>query len=564
MVQQVCQSAYGTYIRGATTVAARYIGHPAAAIPASEMVKTMMDEVAPPIHKYHVVTPKEKKKIDIKEDALNIMLIFADSDLERKEKKTTVSFKNDTEWAMFNGFIRSVQYLNNKYHPEIRKASEELQQKKDNWIKESVEFARRVCIEYPEYATMTNKLLYNIPIDETKLNNEEKVELMLSGFVSGFIKDSALGLNGLADAAIYPIDTMEVLTSPDIASVAWDGMTRDIKADWKEGTIQGKSEAVGRTASVALPFLGVISKITKATGTAGKLTGTAAREAAERATQEAAERAAQEATERAAQEAAERAAQEAAERTAQETTERAGKEVSQEVAERARKTDNSIPVKRGDSGSGANGSGVKISGEKPNHNIDNVKITEANGNELREDGIQTNNVTEQPKIQVTKQPQKPQIQNINIHKHTIPSQPPNILTTPSGTKTKVNYNDPDLDNIRSLIRENEAAETLAQAGYKIQQNPKVSGTKNPDYLIENKIFDCYSPREGTSVRNIASSITRKIDSGQTNRIILNLDDWHGGGGDIDEIIKQLNEWSIPGLKEVKVINHYHEIIDIYP
>ena len=405
VMERICQSAYGTYIRGATTVAARYIGHPAVAIPASEMVKTMMDEVAPPIHKYHVVTPKEKKKIDIKEDALNIMLIFADSDLERKEKKTTVSFKNDTEWAMFNGFIRSVQYLNNKYHPEIRKASEELQQKKDNWIKESVEFARRVCIEYPEYATMTNKLLYNIPIDETKLNNEEKVELMLSGFASGFIKDSALGLNGLADAAIYPIDTMEVLTSPDIASVAWDGMTRDIKADWKEGTIQGKSEAVGRTASVTLPFLGVISKITKATGTAGKLTGTAAREAAERAAQEAAERAAQEAaeratqeaTERAAQEAAERAAQEAAERTAQETTERAGKEVSQEVAERARKTDNSIPVKRGDN-SGANSSGVKISGEKPKTDVGEVKVTGAGSNNVVKDKMPTNNAVNKTNV----------------------------------------------------------------------------------------------------------------------------------------------------------------------
>lgn len=205
-----------------------------------------------------------------------------------------------------------------------------------------------------------------------------------------------------------------------------------------------------------------------------------------------------------------------------------------------------------------------MSGEKPKSKVDNIKTPEAKGNELEESGIQTSNATEQPKIQVTKQPQKPQIQNINIHKHTIPSQPPNILTTPSGTKTKVNYNDPDLDNIRSLIRENEAAETLAQAGYKIQQNPKVSGTKNPDYLIENKIFDCYSPRERTNVRNIASNITRKIDLGQTNRIILNLNDWHGGGGDIDEIIKQLNEWPIPGLKEVKVINHYHEIIDIYP
>ena len=32
--QRVCQSAYGTYIRGVTTVSARYIGHPAVAIPA--------------------------------------------------------------------------------------------------------------------------------------------------------------------------------------------------------------------------------------------------------------------------------------------------------------------------------------------------------------------------------------------------------------------------------------------------------------------------------------------------------------------------------------------------
>ena len=72
IMERVCQSAYGTYIRGVTTVAARYIGHPAVAIPASEMVKTMMEEAALPIHKYHVVTPKEKEKIDIKEDALNI------------------------------------------------------------------------------------------------------------------------------------------------------------------------------------------------------------------------------------------------------------------------------------------------------------------------------------------------------------------------------------------------------------------------------------------------------------------------------------------------------------
>ncbi len=83
-------------------------------------------------------------------------------------------------------------------------------------------------------------------------------------------------------------------------------------------------------------------------------------------------------------------------------------------------------------------------------------------------------------------------------------------------------------------------------------------------MIEGEVFDCYSPKEGTSVRNISNNITKKITSGQTDRIILNLNDWHGGGGDINKLIGQLNRWPITGLKEVKVINHYHEVIDIYP
>ena len=50
VMERICQSVYGTYIRGATTIAARYIGHPAVAIPASEMVKTMMEEAAPTVN----------------------------------------------------------------------------------------------------------------------------------------------------------------------------------------------------------------------------------------------------------------------------------------------------------------------------------------------------------------------------------------------------------------------------------------------------------------------------------------------------------------------------------
>lgn len=121
-----------------------------------------------------------------------------------------------------------------------------------------------------------------------------------------------------------------------------------------------------------------------------------------------------------------------------------------------------------------------------------------------------------------------------------------------------------MDNIRSLIRENESAETLAKNGYNVEQNPQVPGNKRPDYKIEGKVFDCYSPQDGTSVRNIASGIQKKVEAGQTNRIVLNLDDWHGGGGNIDDLVNQLNDWPIKDLEEVIVINHYHEVIHIYP
>ncbi|WP_218031493.1 CdiA C-terminal domain-containing protein [Paenibacillus kobensis] len=91
--------------------------------------------------------------------------------------------------------------------------------------------------------------------------------------------------------------------------------------------------------------------------------------------------------------------------------------------------------------------------------------------------------------------------NASSNGKTTPSSSSDSASKPSGTKTKVNYNDPDKDNIRALERENEAAEILAKNGYKVEQNPNVPNTtKNPDYKIEGKIFDCYSPKPTTSPR----------------------------------------------------------------
>lgn len=86
-------------------------------------------------------------------------------------------------------------------------------------------------------------------------------------------------------------------------------------------------------------------------------------------------------------------------------------------------------------------------------------------------------------------------------------------------------------------------------------------TRNPDYLIEGVVFDFYSPAENTKVRNVASVIEEKVmQKGQAERVVLNLDDWNGN---VDELVRQLNDYSIEGLKEV-IILYNRTVRSIYP
>ena len=142
-----------------------------------------------------------------------------------------------------------------------------------------------------------------------------------------------------------------------------------------------------------------------------------------------------------------------------------------------------------------------------------------------------------------------------------PSNPYNIDAKPSGTVTKIR-DKMDKATRRSLTRENETAEILAKNGYVIEQNPAIEGTtRNPDYLIEGVVFDCYSPVENTKVRNVASVIEEKVmQKGQAERVVLNLDDWNGN---VDELVRQLNDYPIEGLKEV-IIVYNGTVRSIYP
>ena len=117
----------------------------------------------------------------------------------------------------------------------------------------------------------------------------------------------------------------------------------------------------------------------------------------------------------------------------------------------------------------------------------------------------------------------------------------------SGKRTKVQG---DAATRRSLMRENEAADTLASNGYTVHQNPppRPDGTK-PDYLIEGEYFDCYAPSKNKSLKGIWDEIDGKVPR-QANRIVLNLDDW---GGDIEQIKAYFNEYPVEGLDEILVV-----------
>ncbi|MEG5145350.1 hypothetical protein QUB27_21635 [Microcoleus sp. AT8-B6] len=131
---------------------------------------------------------------------------------------------------------------------------------------------------------------------------------------------------------------------------------------------------------------------------------------------------------------------------------------------------------------------------------------------------------------------------------TRPSLNPDPNRQPSGSKT---IPEPKADelNIRGIARENESAEILSKAGYNVEQNPTVSGTRRPDYKIEGRIFDCYAPIT-SDPNKIISALKDKIVKGQADRFILNLDD---SKVSLADILVHLNRYPAPSIREIIVV-----------
>ncbi len=164
---------------------------------------------------------------------------------------------------------------------------------------------------------------------------------------------------------------------------------------------------------------------------------------------------------------------------------------------------------------------------------------------------------------------------------TPPSQTADLLThrssqpggTPLGRPTSIEPGE-DAEVRRSLEMENSGAAVLADRGYRIQQNPTKAEVaqarldagdvgdpgKDPDYLLEGRVFDCYSPvKPHKAVRGIWTQHKIKVDDGQTQRVAVNLEDWRG---DMAALRKQFADWPVQGLKEVKGITHDGDVVQI--
>ncbi|MQM27439.1 CdiA C-terminal domain-containing protein [Glycomyces albidus] len=138
-----------------------------------------------------------------------------------------------------------------------------------------------------------------------------------------------------------------------------------------------------------------------------------------------------------------------------------------------------------------------------------------------------------------------------------PSRPADPNNTPRGEPTEVKGN---AETKRSLRRENEAAKTLAEQGYDVEQNPpgKENG-KNPDYKIEGEYFDCYSPKKDDPGR-IRDDISNKVKKDQADRIVLNLDD---SGVNLADLRATLERRPIGNLQEIKIVQN-GQVVNFYP
>ncbi|MBQ4900501.1 hypothetical protein KB559_16820 [Paenibacillus sp. Marseille-P2973] len=147
---------------------------------------------------------------------------------------------------------------------------------------------------------------------------------------------------------------------------------------------------------------------------------------------------------------------------------------------------------------------------------------------------------------------------------------PNAVITkpslPKGGKPEGNYAPIKGKDIRGLKRQNEAANVLAENGYRttmLDEVPNGNGFdgngygidpgKSPDFIIERQVYDCYAPDIDTKLNNILRTLREKTTK-QARRIVLNLNDYPvEKRTELIEFIKSQTNKDLKHLDELLII-----------
>lgn len=148
-------------------------------------------------------------------------------------------------------------------------------------------------------------------------------------------------------------------------------------------------------------------------------------------------------------------------------------------------------------------------------------------------------------------------------KNTVPLQ--NKPTQPRGKPEPITGS---ADKQRNLRAQNEAAITLANQRYDVEQLPLIetgngyglTPKSNPDYLINGRVFDAYNPNT-SNIKNVQNEINRKSRT-QADRVVVTMDDTSITPIQLQQYMTNNPSYVSGALKEVIAIKD-GQIINIY-
>lgn len=113
---------------------------------------------------------------------------------------------------------------------------------------------------------------------------------------------------------------------------------------------------------------------------------------------------------------------------------------------------------------------------------------------------------------------------------------------PEGSQPSGNYAREINDQYK---QQNKTANLFASKGYNVEMLDEIAGGNgygitpkaNPDFIIEGKIFDCYTPKKYTEVKTIIKKMQDKTKN-QAHNIILNLELYEGDIAELLTVIKR--------------------------